>query len=568
MKRVLPLTWAAVLSVLMLGPALAPGFVLIRDMVWVPNLAMHRDVLGLGSALPRAVPSDAVVAILDEVVPGMLLQKLVLLGALVGAGTGAAALVRSGLVVRLVAVSVAIWSPFVVERLAIGHWPMLLGYAAVPWLAVAGRRVAAEQVVPVWTPFVLLAGSLSANAGLVSAAVLLVTGMAGGVRRRSTGLLMAMVVAANAPWLVAGLAHTTAAADAGGFRIFATAGHGLPAPLAVLTLGGIWNSDVAAGRGGVLGWAAAALVVGLAALGARDWWRAQGRRQGVALIVLWTLGVAIALLSWAAPQTLAAVGGAVPGLGLLRDGSRSLALAMPLTVGLVAAGAGVLAGLPRAPIARAALAVALVLAPVAVLPEASWGRGGELRAVHYPAEWLAATGEVGTTHGDALVLPWSAYRAPAWNNGRPVLDPLNRLLPVAVVSDGDLVVGATTVRGEDPRAAQAHAALALPSPQARADALRAIGIGWVLVEKDARGSAEPVAGRAVHDGPLLRVARLVGTVHEQPVARGRVIAQLLAWAAFLALLLVGVVISMRRAYSGVATWRAWAATLWPTGKRE
>src|SRR3954466_9731961 len=140
--RWLPLSWAVVLTVLLLGPALAPGYVLLRDMVWVPDLALRPDALGLGSALPRAVPSDAVVAALDEVVPGMLLQKLVLLGALVGAGAGAATMVRAGLVGRLVAVTAVIWCPFVAERAAIGHWPMLLGYAAVPWLVVAGRRAA------------------------------------------------------------------------------------------------------------------------------------------------------------------------------------------------------------------------------------------------------------------------------------------------------------------------------------------------------------------------------------------------------------------------------------------
>src|SRR4029453_11632920 len=56
--------WAVALAVLMLGPALGPGYLLSYDMVWVPDLALRSDFLGLGSALPRAVPSDAVVAAL------------------------------------------------------------------------------------------------------------------------------------------------------------------------------------------------------------------------------------------------------------------------------------------------------------------------------------------------------------------------------------------------------------------------------------------------------------------------------------------------------------------------
>src|SRR4029453_3270476 len=84
--------WALALALLVLGPALGPGYLLVRDMVWVPDLAMRPDFLGLGSGLPRAVPSDAVIAVLDEVVPGMLLQKLVLVLALGAGGVGAARL--------------------------------------------------------------------------------------------------------------------------------------------------------------------------------------------------------------------------------------------------------------------------------------------------------------------------------------------------------------------------------------------------------------------------------------------------------------------------------------------
>src|SRR4051794_41976474 len=73
-------------------------------MVWVPDLALRPDFLGLGSALPRAVPSDAVVSVLDAVVPGMLLQKLVLVGGLFLGGLGAARLTpEDSLVGRLVA---------------------------------------------------------------------------------------------------------------------------------------------------------------------------------------------------------------------------------------------------------------------------------------------------------------------------------------------------------------------------------------------------------------------------------------------------------------------------------
>ena len=54
----LPRVWATALALLMLWPVLGGGYVLTYDMVWVPELVLRPDVLGLGSGLPRAVPSD------------------------------------------------------------------------------------------------------------------------------------------------------------------------------------------------------------------------------------------------------------------------------------------------------------------------------------------------------------------------------------------------------------------------------------------------------------------------------------------------------------------------------
>ena len=45
--------WPWVLAVLILAPALAPGYVLSYDMVFVPDLALRSDFLGLGTSLPR-----------------------------------------------------------------------------------------------------------------------------------------------------------------------------------------------------------------------------------------------------------------------------------------------------------------------------------------------------------------------------------------------------------------------------------------------------------------------------------------------------------------------------------
>src|SRR3546814_2889180 len=73
-------------------------------------------------------------------------------------------------------------------------------------------------------------------------------------------------------------------------------------------------------------------------LGARRWWRAETSRDRVALLVLWTIGWGLAVLTWAAPGVIGWLAGHVPGGGLLRDGSRFLALCVPLLVILLAHG--------------------------------------------------------------------------------------------------------------------------------------------------------------------------------------------------------------------------------------
>ncbi|HEY3002090.1 MAG TPA: hypothetical protein VGJ44_07040, partial [Kribbellaceae bacterium] len=136
--RLVLAVWPLACALAVCAPLLAPGFVLSRDLVFVPDLGLRRDVLGLGTALPRAVPSDAVVAVLDNLTGGMVLEKLVLLAIPAGAGWGMVRLVRAipsaGSFAALAAATFYVWNPFVAERLVLGHWPLLLAHAALPWL--------------------------------------------------------------------------------------------------------------------------------------------------------------------------------------------------------------------------------------------------------------------------------------------------------------------------------------------------------------------------------------------------------------------------------------------------
>jgi len=548
---VLLVAWALVLAVLLLGPALGPGYVLSYDMVWVPDLAIRPDLLGLGSGLPRAVPSDAVVAVLDNAVPGMVLQKAVLLGVLVAGALGATRLAPASLVGRLVAVTVFEWNPYVVERLLLGHWPMLVTYAALPWIVDAVRRWSGRSAPPTRLWLLLPLASLSISGGLAAGVLLLVLAV-----RWERGRLLwaaALVGCANAPWAVAGLLHVSSATtDPAGAVAFALSAEGsVPAPVAALGLGGVWNSEVVpASHAGPAGWLWVVVVLTLAGCGARAWARRSGRREVVGLVACWVVGWTTAVLTWVWPGLVGRLAADLPGAGALRDGARLLVLCAPLVVALCASGADRLwARAPGVPAARAGLVAALVLLPLALMPDAAGGGSGRLRPARFPASYAVARDRLlggDGAAGDVLLLPFTAYRQPGWNHDHKVLDPLGRYLTPDYVANDALVVGGETVAGEDPRAAAVARALDLAGPRARARALADLGIGYVATERDAPGPLPAVAGSTVVDRPDLLVTAL-----DRPRARrvptGWWVAMGLAWLCFAGSLAAGALLGVRGA---------------------
>ena len=145
------------LGLLALGPALGRGFVLSYDMAFVPDPPIGAADVGITGEPARAVPSDLTVALVAKIIPAELVQKAILLAIFVLACAGAAALLASGwprregeatlpLLPRLVAGVCYAWNPFVAERLIMGQWALLLGYAGLPWvLRELGRRTGAVR---------------------------------------------------------------------------------------------------------------------------------------------------------------------------------------------------------------------------------------------------------------------------------------------------------------------------------------------------------------------------------------------------------------------------------------
>jgi hypothetical protein len=518
----------ALLAALVTAPLLlGRGFALVADMTFVPRQPWKGEWLGVDGSVPRAVPADALVSVATQVVPGDLLQKAVLLGALLLAGGGMLRLLAgTAPAARFGGAALYTWNAWVFERLAIGHWGLFVGYAALPWVARAAVRVRRDGP-PVAGPLVLwlaLAGLTSPTGGIIAALTAGV--LVADVRRvRLTGAVLLTAVLVNLPWLVPGLVNSTGGSDPAGVRAFAaTADTPLGTLGSLATLGGIWKAAAAPGdrSSWVLTLATLAIVVAALAVVVRSprvltvaGGPSTGGLRG-RLVALAIVSFLLASLPTTDPgrRLLQALVGHLLGAGVLRDSQKWLA---PFVL-VVALGFGL--GLDllhrrlgrRSPGSASAVAVALSLLPVVLLPSLAWGLAGRLEPVRYPAEWAQVRAVLEHQPADqrrTAVLPWSTYQRYAWNGGRVALDPAIRYFPGQMVTSEDLVVGGgTTVVSDDPVTARIGAAVRSGTPLG--PVLAGAGVRYVLVEKSAAGGAHLVlpAGRPLHDGPELALLDL------------------------------------------------------------
>ncbi|WP_067601415.1 hypothetical protein [Nocardiopsis listeri] len=516
--RLAPWGLGTLVAFLALGPALGPGLVLRYDMVFVPDLSL-RAVLTGADGFPRAIPSDAVVAALSVVLPGHVVQGLVLAAVFVLGVAGAFRLFTglvygkgtvplAGLAAGAVAGTAYVWNPFVAERLLLGQWAVLLGYAGSPWVLAGVVRMASLRPTRGFAG-VVCALVPAAIGGFSSVLLSALTAGPTALRRwRDAGLLLLALLLLSSPWLIPSLVSGAATDPAGVAAFAARSDTPFGAFGSLLLLGGVWNAGaVPPGYGEPLTAALRALVVTVALLGWVWWWRRARPVVAVGLSVSAALGLVIALTGVIAPGPLAALIDLWPGFGPLRDGQLYVApLALLQSLGLGAIVLWVLRALPETTSAegppvpgmrRMVTVVVLGLSPVVVLPGLSWGAGGGLAPVEYPPAWRGAQVAVSADErpGAVLVLPWSAYRGPDWS-GEPVvvLDPATRLFDRRTLWNDDLRVGTpdggtVVVTGEDLRARRTAESLdidpetAMPriEPAELPELLGSMGVRYVAV---------------------------------------------------------------------------------------
>jgi hypothetical protein len=509
-------------------------------MVFVPREPLSAALPGL--APPRAVPSDLAVALASRVIPADIAQKFLLLSVFVLACSGMAALLEAEpMLARLAAGVCYTWNPYVAERLIIGQWALLLGYAGLPWvlraLVTAGPH-ATRRLCLAMLPAIIGGFAAMAVTALLAVPVALLTRNARTVTRT-----MAVLVAGSLPWLVPSFLHPVYADPAGVAAFAARPDTPFGTIGSLVMLGGIWNAQtVPTAYGGP--WSALWLVITLGGVagyvafawrprrgqrGGRHGERHGGRRgggrwPGLGVAAAASLVIGAAGVTAAGREVLRGAIAVWPGIAVLRDSQQfvaPLALAEAAGFGLIVAWAqnprrpalnpaspadpAELADpakranpADRADPAGRAIGVIALLTPVLLLPGLAWGAAGRLHPVWYPAGWLAAARAIDAAPvpGDVLLLPWAADRSPPWNGGEVMLDAWPRLLSRPVIWNDGTRVGNVWLAPDDPRARRIDTVLR-ENNQPITSALRAAGVRFVLVDAGPRPAGARLPGAVV-----------------------------------------------------------------------
>ena len=500
------------LGLLALGPGLRRGFLLSYDMVFVPSEPLSAALPG--PAPPRAVPSDLAVVLASRVIPADITQKILLISVFVLACSGVAALLEAEpTLARLAACVCYTWNPYVAERLIIGQWALLLGYAGLPWVLRAilttGPRQTSRLCLSMLPAIVGGFAAMTVTA-LLAVPVALLTKSA-----RTAVRTAAVLAAGSLPWLIPSLLHPVSADPASVAAFAARPDTPFGTVGSLVMLGGIWNAQtVPAAYGGP--WSALWLVITLAALTGYvsfAWRRREQRGEqrgerhpeqrggsrwpGLGVAAAVSLVIAGAGVTAAGREVLRAAIGVWPAFAVLRDSQQfvaPLALTEALGFGLIVAWAqkprrqAANPADPSSPATKAdpagrVIGVIALLTPVLLLPGLAWGASGRLHPVWYPPGWLAAARAIDAAPqpGDVLLLPWAADRSPPWNGGETMLDAWPRLLSRAVIWNDGTRVGNISLTPDDPRAQRLNAVLQDDTGPLTA-ALRAAGVRFVLVD--------------------------------------------------------------------------------------
>lgn len=440
-KRHLFVFFYVVLSLLVLGPLLKPGYVFLLDYVTGPHV-----FFSIGEASINAFPVTSLNTTLAYVLTPMIAQKLILFLCLFLSGVAMHATVQAHRQLpRYFAGTLYMVNPFVFARMQAGHIGLLLVYAITPWvvnsllrfLKAPDKRTAA--VAGTW----LAAAAMFALHGLY---LFLVLGVGLFVYlwlnksdrkylvavSKSLAILLLVFTVISAFWLVPAILTKSPVAgiDSRQIDIFATqTDQGAGVYLNVAAMNGFWQKEIFESKNAVTGWPSLFLILFALAI----WGLAAGvsdkEKRQKALIVGLTAVIAFIL----------ALGASSPATGwlyrlLFENVSAFRGFREPQKfVGLLAFVYAYLGALGLEDIDKRIRSRGAVLIPVLAIVLVAcytwpmfWGLGGHAKSVDYPRSWYRAEEIMSEdpAQGAVLFLPWHLYMSFSFNDtGRVIANP-------------------------------------------------------------------------------------------------------------------------------------------------
>ncbi len=430
-----PLAWIVSLfaAVAVSGWAFQGEFLLNWDQVIGPEIPVPPGLWGLGPELPRRTPFYVPLALVSQVISGPKVIGLLLVASTMSAVVGAARLSGSGWIGLLSGLVYGL-SPFILSRAAVGHLPLVVATAMLPWLLFQiGER--SERSLMRWAVAYGFLGSSGAVLGLVP---IVLAALAMSQTMRMRGRALALLALSQAAWFVPGLVAVAAGvplptSQGAAFDLNMSGAAGLSR---VVAGGGLFlEVEDVAYRAGLV-----AALLGLVLLGTGvaglvgDDDRSEGREARDRLVPVALLGTLLVFL-----PSLPLLGDVWTSLvdsgpfGVLRESQKFWPL---LGLALVTGLANLLRSQP-VNVSRVLGVVVVVLVLGSAQP-GLFGAEGRLAGIDAPEGWVEVSDELNSDPGRTVVFPWERYGPHHLSDGRTVLQPVPWILPGTVLTSGDV----------------------------------------------------------------------------------------------------------------------------------
>jgi hypothetical protein len=447
------------LTLAILGPLLAPGYILTLDLSWTPHLpapSLTSNTALLWWALRG----------LAGIIPSWVVEKLLLITIFVTAGIGMYRLAaeRAPGWPAYISGTLYVVNPFTYERLMAGQWLVLAGYAVMPGLVWAGVRLLERPglrrglVLGVWLSALgLISLHAVAMAVLVLITIIGVQLFTNGPRRLRPaigwlGLAAGLGLSVNSFWSVPLALHRSPTAvevasfSTAQFQAFRTASGPAGAPANIFTLQGFWGERtrivIAPSSVGWSFWLISSLV--LAGVGYGLWVSLRRRdRLGLALAISGLVAAILAIgVAWGPLVGLTQfLVDHVPFYRGYREPEKWVAVVALAYAYLIAM--GLRPAFQKLQGAwRDGVGLVGVIVVVLWIPMMPWGASGQLVSTDYPTGWYAVDARLSALPGadpgkpDVLILPWHQYMTLDFAH-RPVANPANGFFARSVVISDD-----------------------------------------------------------------------------------------------------------------------------------